>query len=699
MFGDEVLRSQAVVSNSYVARTFCQLFVLETNDVKAVLAAFPIEAAFMAKMAKGKGGRQKGKGNDNLFEDKDRGKRCRLPLFSPRSFAGSLLASAQKSIALYNAFIILLRIGFEVEGPLLLSALIIDAFVDIISLICIIAHFHQQYSLNGELVYSRNAIAKDYFTGTFAVDLIALLPIHVVSITDPLLRVPRLVGLFRYFVAKENVRSNTTLTKLMMSVTSFCLITHLVSCCYFGMAKIQGFARDDEAFLPSLDVQHQSLFQQYSIATLLTLKILTGRGNKPQAFPESELELVFLILSSMLGLFGVAYLIGEISVLVAHFNPLHFIHQLDVDNINNFMNYKKVPLSLQRRVRSYLDYRWECTQGIGLKGAISDLPRALRLRVLEHVTLQYVRQVPMFSELSENLIQSILECFDYMCIPAQEYVYRKSEMGSNMYIILDGIVALSHSGNDSFYMGPGSFFGEEAILNKIGLRDTSVRTNTGCTLATLTADALEQALESFSEEDQMKIVNELIDPPHDKDSAHEAILNMMDMMVADNFYILNVDSPVSVNLHTGKELFTFIARRLNCTEKNAILFADSLLAKGNLRALGILSPNNHNSEKVALNNPRSETADERPKVAPNTLYRLINFNIAATLDSAGGQDIRAPTEDTSSTSDSATSHRKKTSRTSLSKSQTLLLKASVSYKNLFSKKAGLESPQDTDFSD
>jgi hypothetical protein len=53
MFGDEVLRSQAIVSNSYVARTFCQLYVLETSAVAAVLAAFPVEAAFMAKMAKG----------------------------------------------------------------------------------------------------------------------------------------------------------------------------------------------------------------------------------------------------------------------------------------------------------------------------------------------------------------------------------------------------------------------------------------------------------------------------------------------------------------------------------------------------------------------------------------------------------------------------------------------------------------------
>jgi CRP-like cAMP-binding protein len=85
----------------------------------------------------------------------------------------------------------------------------------------------------------------------------------------------------------------------------------------------------------------------------------------------------------------------------------------------------------------------------------------------------------MFANLSEPLIQSILECFEYMCVPADEYVYRKSEMGSNMYIILEGWVSLGHSGHEPALMGPGSFFGEEAILNKIGLRDTSVRTHTG----------------------------------------------------------------------------------------------------------------------------------------------------------------------------------------------------------------------------
>lgn len=119
------------------------------------------------------------------------------------------------------------------------------------------------------------------------------------------------------------------------------------------------------------------------------------------------------------------------------------------------------------------------THGIGLKEAIADMPIALRIRVLEHVTLQFVRQVPMFSTLSEPLVQSILQCFEYMCVPAYEYVYRKSEMGNNMYIILEGIVALGHSGHDPVLMGPGSFFGEEAILNRIGLRDTSVQTFTG----------------------------------------------------------------------------------------------------------------------------------------------------------------------------------------------------------------------------
>jgi hypothetical protein len=63
----------------------------------------------------------------------------------------------------------------------------------------------------------------------------------------------------------------------------------------------------------------------------------------------------------MAGLFGVAFLIGEISVLVAHFDPLHFLHQLGVDELNHFMHYKRFPLALQRRVRAYMTYRWECS--------------------------------------------------------------------------------------------------------------------------------------------------------------------------------------------------------------------------------------------------------------------------------------------------------------------------------------------------
>lgn len=113
-------------------------------------------------------------------------------------------------------------------------------------------------------------------------------------------------------------------------------------------------------FLPQEHVASQNLFQQYSVAVLVALKILTGRGSKPPQEAMTELQQIYVIISTMLGLFGVAYLIGDISVMVSHFDPLHFVHQLDVDNINKFMKYKHFPLALQRRVRSYLRYRWEC---------------------------------------------------------------------------------------------------------------------------------------------------------------------------------------------------------------------------------------------------------------------------------------------------------------------------------------------------
>lgn len=165
MFGDELLRSQAIVTHSYVSRTFCQLFVLQASDVTSVLSAFPTEAAVMAKMMKGKGGGRPQVMPDIMFVDMHAGRWWRLPLFSYRSRIGNLIARTQEVIALYNAFAVLLRIGFDLHHTMLISVLSFDAFVDMLSTFCIIALFHQQYSFNGELVSSRRAIARKYLTG------------------------------------------------------------------------------------------------------------------------------------------------------------------------------------------------------------------------------------------------------------------------------------------------------------------------------------------------------------------------------------------------------------------------------------------------------------------------------------------------------------------------------------------------------
>lgn len=68
------------------------------------------------------------------------------------------------------------------------------------------------------------------------------------------------------------------------------------------------------------------------------------------------------------------------------------------------------------------------------------------------------------------------------------------------------------------------------------------------------------------------------------------MMEALDCLIRDHFFVMTGDSPVSMNLHTGKEIVSFLRKDLQCKDDEARELTDKLLENGNLRPLGILSP-------------------------------------------------------------------------------------------------------------
>lgn len=85
-----------------------------------------------------------------------------------------------------------------------------------------------------------------------------------------------------------------------------------------------------------------------------------------------------------------------------------------------------------------------------------------------------------------------------MKVPQGVELVRQGEKGSDVYLILDGVVRIEHDGERLAEYGPGALLGERALLED-GLRTSTITAVTTCRVATVPADALDRgALEKLS---------------------------------------------------------------------------------------------------------------------------------------------------------------------------------------------------------
>jgi len=75
----------------------------------------------------------------------------------------------------------------------------------------------------------------------------------------------------------------------------------------------------------------------------------------------------------------------------------------------------------------------------------------------------------------------------------------QGETGSDLYLILDGVLAVETNGEEVAEVGPGAIVGEKALLEEGGARSATLRARTPARVAVLAADAIDrEALETLA---------------------------------------------------------------------------------------------------------------------------------------------------------------------------------------------------------
>jgi CRP-like cAMP-binding protein len=88
-----------------------------------------------------------------------------------------------------------------------------------------------------------------------------------------------------------------------------------------------------------------------------------------------------------------------------------------------------------------------------------------------------LREIPLFSELSDDGLRSVAEIASEIDVPAGQVMTRPNDPGLGMFVVEEGNVLVELDDRE-VRLGPGDFFGELALLIPEGIRVARVRAET-----------------------------------------------------------------------------------------------------------------------------------------------------------------------------------------------------------------------------
>uniref|UniRef100_K3W9Y3 Cyclic nucleotide-binding domain-containing protein n=1 Tax=Globisporangium ultimum (strain ATCC 200006 / CBS 805.95 / DAOM BR144) TaxID=431595 RepID=K3W9Y3_GLOUD len=421
------------------------------------------------------------KDETRMFEKEMEREESKLPLYIISPHGKFRLRWDLLSVLLisYNGIIIPFQIAFG--SAIAASVTWIDEFqhfVDAFFLTDIIITFLSAYEDNGRIEHRLNAIAAKYVKSWFAVDLISAFPIYLIQ--DEYSRIPQLTRLFRLF----------RLLRLFRMLT----IRRILNSCFFyliGEGKSNGW-------VATQGISDSGLYEKYVTAFYWSIMTMTTVGYG-DIHPCTTSERIFAIVAMIIGAWIFAYGITNVVAMVANLNAAEAMFHLKMDELNDYMEARQLPVQLRFEIREFFfNARMSTETKLSNEGKIlTELSALLRSKIAFAINDSVLSKMPFFMGADHNFLMELALSMRMVCFPPMEEVILEGEIGEEMFFIFRGVVEIVKEGVQLGLLGQKQYFGEMAILNQNCLRTATVRTLCFCELRMLTREKFLIALTHF----------------------------------------------------------------------------------------------------------------------------------------------------------------------------------------------------------
>ena len=422
--------------------------------------------------------------------------------------------------------------------PTVTSGLFIfDFLTDLCFIADIVLSFLTGYVADGIVVLEPGMVAQNYLTGWFAIDLVSAFPFDLAvlgpKVFDPnsnslhggsggdeklvqmvkLVKILRLLRLFRVARMSRIVRRLRDWLRIKNSHSSFVNFTmgatiaaHWIACFWFLVAQLEGLTEGTwvSEFTLTGDWEKGGLLEkdtatQYTVCIYHAYAIMASEGS--HVLPATNAEHVYSIAAMLVGTLIFAYGLTTLGSLIFNLNKNDMAYRQRMDEVNDFMQNRGIPLELQNRVREFYDHLHERRRFFDADDVLQGLTTNLRTEVLMTMHKSMVLKNEFFKTMDPLFVGEVIQRLQMHSFMPGEHIVRQGSRGNEMYFIYDGqvevqiyIKALKKVKHIAF-LGPGDFMGEIALLDPEAIRTATVKAVTFCDIYSLSKEDIEVVLD------------------------------------------------------------------------------------------------------------------------------------------------------------------------------------------------------------